>query len=123
MKPLGLAVYWQQKMYMLIKSSPEALSPKQAGQLKQLLRRLGPYAKPVVDYAFASWAKFTAQVIHSKALATCPDIPHIGFLLAHSDVAIDLMIKEQLIINEDFGCAMKALYGEEYYAWSDSDGG
>jgi hypothetical protein len=98
-------------MAMTLGSSPKPLTPKQAGQLKHLLRKLGPFAKQLVDYSFTYWAKFTNEVEVVEGVATFPEIPHTGFLLAYYAVAVNLMIDDKLVSLDDVLQALKVLEG------------
>lgn len=109
LKASTLAIHWQYHVAFLMESSPAPLSQKEAGQLKLIYRKVGPYAKQVVDYAINNWAKFTCQARLNKGLATSPEAPHIGFLLVHCDVAMNMMLSEKKITWEEVNAAMDVL--------------
>lgn len=102
-------------MANLINKTPEPLSPKQAGQLKLLYRFVGPFATALVDYAFEHWAKFTTQACLENGLPCSPGMPHVGFLLKYSQNAINMMVKDKVLSNEELECAFKVLSGDESY--------
>lgn len=45
----------------------------------------------VLQYVICHWAKYCFEAKCSAGLSTCPDKPHVGFLLAHHYVAVNLM--------------------------------
>jgi hypothetical protein len=113
-KPSKLALCWQSQLASVIKTAPPPLTSKQAGQLKQLYRKSGLYAEQVISFAMTHWCEITTSATLNKGLVTCPHIPHIGFLLAHCNEALGLMIKKQLLKPEDFNRAMTVLYGPDW---------
>lgn len=110
-KTLGLATYWQRKTAETLECTPAPLTARQAGQLKHLLRRLGPFAKDAIDYAFANWSKVATRVNLEKGTTTSPTMPHTGFLLAHSDVVLNLMIHDNFIDLAGMEDVMTTLHG------------
>ena len=88
----SLGAYWQSRCHLVSDQYQHPLTAKQQGQLKQLFKYLGPQTKPVIAYAVEHWWKFAS---HAGAAAGCshPAEPHIGFLLKHHAVAVNLLTK------------------------------
>jgi hypothetical protein len=73
----------------------KALTGKESGQLKHLLKGAGPQAIPVIDYAWAHWDKFCSKAKSAKDLDHAPSQPHIGFLVAHYELILQLIAKSK----------------------------
>jgi hypothetical protein len=69
------------------------LTPKQFGQLKLLRNILEDITLDVMLWAFENWTLFSLEAKRCAGLPCAPANPHIGFLLAHCDVAVNLMYK------------------------------
>ena len=67
------------------------LTPKQFGQLKRLRTLFGSVTCPLISRTIDNWSRFAVQTKWSAGLPSAPATPHIGFLLAHCDVAVNLM--------------------------------
>lgn len=88
----SLGGYWKSRMAMLQEGYQKPLTGKELGQLKQLFKYLGDQTKPVIDYAVSHWWKFASQAAASAGVSFPAD-PHIGFLLQHHAVAVNLLTK------------------------------
>jgi hypothetical protein len=67
------------------------LIAKERGQLKMLANGLGPRTREVMAFAIEHWNRFAMTAASYAGLATYPERPHIGFLLAHYDVAVNIL--------------------------------
>jgi hypothetical protein len=94
-KESKLAKRWQARLSEISGNPPKPLTAREAGQLKLLYRGLGVETQKLVDYAIDNWWNFSHEAMYSAGLSSCPNTPHIGFLLAHHDVAMNMMIKAQ----------------------------
>lgn len=81
-------------------------SLKEKGQLSQLCKRLS--TKDLIDVlafvladgltvsGLTSWGNFAARVRTAKGLVTSPQDPHVGFLFAHYEVAVQMLREKEL---------------------------
>jgi len=94
----SLAAYW---MHLLATVSPtgyqKPVTQKEAGQLKQLSTYLGEQVRPVMAYAVEHWWKFASRA-GAEAGIPFPASPHIGFLLKHHAVAVNLLTQPVQLI-------------------------
>ena len=67
------------------------LTKKERGQLKQMADKLGPRTSDVMAYAIRNWRDFSGSAAERDGVASYPMEPHIGFLLAHCQVAVHRM--------------------------------
>jgi hypothetical protein len=89
---VSLGGYWKQTLSSAQDGKyQKALTNKDLGQLKMLSNKLGEITVPVIDYCLHNWAKFAEKAKNAKGLATYPIQPHVGYLLAHHDVAVNLL--------------------------------
>jgi hypothetical protein len=86
-----LAYYWKYHTTLMFPSVARPLTPKEFGQLKLLRKHLGDSTRLVLDWVLNNWSRFCSQAISSAGLSSAPATPHIGFLLAHCAVAVNLM--------------------------------
>ena len=86
-----LATLWQSRMTVMPGGFAKALTRKQFGQLKLLKRSLGDSTSQVMDWTLINWRRFSEQARAEAGLLCAPSVPHIGFLLAHHDTAVNLM--------------------------------
>jgi hypothetical protein len=87
-----LAQVWQVNMMAMsgvFQQKP--LTPKQFGQLKLLRNALEDITLDVMLWALENWTVFSQKAKSNAGLPCAPPNPHIGFLLAHYDVAVNLM--------------------------------
>jgi hypothetical protein len=96
-----LAQLWEQRIAVIVNADPKPLTPKEAGQLKQLFRFLGIYTEKVVDYTLDNWPKFGARIITKYNCTTYPETPHTGFLFTYLHEAVWMMVEEKLISAEE----------------------
>jgi hypothetical protein len=93
-----LAGIWQHRMAINFGFVGTQLTPKELGQLKLLMRALGPFAMDVIDWVLdpVNWWRFSHQVRVEGNLYSAPHYPHVGFLLAHHGRALRIMRWELL---------------------------
>jgi hypothetical protein len=83
---------WQQGLADWNKGEYQgALTQKEKGQLSHLKKKLGDKALPVLQYCLKNWLVFGEKVQGVKALGNYPSQPHIGFLLEHHAIAVNLL--------------------------------
>jgi hypothetical protein len=91
-KPFSLGVRWHSRLSLLSgREWQKPLTQKERGQLKLLANALGPLTHEVIDWALENWLKFARRAESAAGLTTFPTEPHIGFLLAHCGVAVNMM--------------------------------
>jgi hypothetical protein len=91
-KPFSLEVHWNSRLAMLSDSSwQKSLTQKERGQLKMLADKMGSQTREVIAYAVKNWSQFAEKSAGQCGLVTYPTQPHIGFLLAHHHVAMNMM--------------------------------
>jgi hypothetical protein len=89
-----LAVLWQTSIARLsVETEKKPLTPRQFGQLKLLRNGLGDITWAVIDWALNNWWWFSQAARACAGLPCAPATPHIGFLLAHYDVAVNRMVE------------------------------
>jgi len=71
--------------------SVRPLTPKERGQLKNIANGIGANTKQVIVFAIRNWPRFAPKAADCAGLSAWPDSPHVGFLLAHFDVAINML--------------------------------
>jgi hypothetical protein len=89
-----LAQMWQANMARMngvVEQKP--LTPRQFGQLKLLRNLLEDITWDVMLWALENWTRFSQEAKIRAGLPCAPADPHIGFLLAHHEVAVNLMYK------------------------------
>jgi len=88
----SLGGFWKSRMKLIgHEGYQKNLTGQELGQLKHLSKALGDQTKAVIDYAICNWSKF-ASLAGIAAGVQPPDEPHIGFLLKHHDVAMNLLM-------------------------------
>lgn len=86
----SLGAYWKSRCALVSQDYQHPLTAKQLAQLKQLSKYLGDRTKPVIAYAVEHWWKFASRA-GASAGCSFPADPHIGFLLKHHAVAVNLL--------------------------------
>ena len=87
-----LAQMWQANMARMsgvVEQKP--LTPRQFGQLKLLRNGLEDITWDVMQWVLENWTRFSQEAKRCAGLPCAPSNPHIGFLLAHCNVAVSLM--------------------------------
>lgn len=84
-----LAALWQSRMETLF-GVKKPLTPKEFGQLKLLRKRLGDVTSKAIDLALNNWGSFATKAAVETGTGLWPVHPHIGFLLTHYAVALEL---------------------------------
>jgi hypothetical protein len=107
-KELTLATYWQVQMSLYKRTVLSPLTPQEVGQIKSLFFKTGMLSKRMMLFAFLHWRQFTKEAMAVTGFAACPAHPHIGYLLAHRDVAVSLMVKLQIVDDEEVELALEA---------------
>lgn len=87
----ALAMVWKRRVHEVLGGFVKDLTGKELGQLKQFLQKVGEQSPDVLQYAISNWGKFVFEAKSAKGLSAGPEKPHIGFLLAHHDIAVNLM--------------------------------
>lgn len=86
----SLGAWWLSRCALHQKGYQQALTGQQMGQLKQLRAYLGDDAKPLITFVVENWWKFASRAAASAG-TSFPADPHIGFLLKHHAVAVNLL--------------------------------
>ena len=90
---LSLEALWYERLSVIYPGEfQKPLTQKERGQLKMLANKVGPQTREVIVYAVNDWSKFADKAASQAGLATWPTRPHIGFLLAHHHVAMNMML-------------------------------
>jgi hypothetical protein len=89
----NLGAFWQQRRALVQGGYQKPLTGKEMAQLKQLHTQLGELTRPVIDYVMNHWTAFASRA-GVAAGCTYPADPHIGFLLKHHAVAVNLLQPE-----------------------------
>lgn len=100
-KELQLANHWQNKVAEYNQKPVQALTGQQLGQIKTLLRLTGGISRMLVNFAIENWKALTAMVMDRTGTPGCPDVPHVGYLLKHRDIALAMMVEAGIIELED----------------------
>lgn len=106
---LKLATYWQVQMSLYKGTALLPLTPQEVGQIKTLFRKTGMLSKRMIAFAFLHWRQFTTEAMADTGFAACPRHPHIGYLLAHRDVAVSLMVKLKIVDDEEAKLALEVV--------------
>lgn len=69
----------------------KGFSGKELGQLKHVFKKLGDDTCKVIDHCLTDWPKFVGVVNQSKGLDGGPQVPQVGYLAAHYEVAVQLI--------------------------------
>jgi hypothetical protein len=87
-----IADLWQKRLYGNFRDQVW-ISPKEYGQLKDLLRFLGGWTQLVVEWMTEPkhWLHFTGKIQLEAPKIRIPLIPHIGFLLQQRTRALKIM--------------------------------
>jgi hypothetical protein len=86
----GLPAFWQSKRAVVFGGYQKPLTTKEKAQLKQLGAHLGDQTRPVIEYVLNHWTAFASRAGVSAG-CSYPADPHIGFLLKHHAVAVELL--------------------------------
>jgi hypothetical protein len=93
----NLGAYWKSQCEVEYGGFQKALTGKECGQLKQLHKSLGEETRPVISYVISHWWKFASRAAASAGISSWPADPHIGFLLKHHAVAVNLLSLKQAL--------------------------
>jgi hypothetical protein len=105
-QPESLEGLWKKRMGMYQDGFQKKLTGKETGQLSQFCKSVGADARSALDYALCNWSKFAMEVKALKGLPTCPQIPVLGFLLAHHDVLMQLIAEPAKVAVKSTGPSM-----------------
>lgn len=86
----SLEAYWKKRVALVTEKTQYPLTAKERGQLAQLSKFVGQDVRLLIDYAITHWWKFAAEA-GGGAGTSFPGAPHIGFLLKHYPVAMNLL--------------------------------
>jgi hypothetical protein len=88
----SLGDLWQERLFLLYPGQfQKPLTQRERGQLKTLANLLGPETKEIITFALTNWDVIGKTTESWGMSPAYPARPHIGFLLAHCDVALHLM--------------------------------
>jgi hypothetical protein len=87
-----LARLWQDDVRIAYGGVLKRPTPKEFGQLKLLALRLEDLTPDIMSWAVRNWEMFSLDARSNRGLPSVPHKPHIGFLLAHWNDALILMI-------------------------------
>lgn len=92
----SLGPWWLSRcaLHLTKQGYQRALTGQQMGQLKQLKAYIGEDTKAVMAFAIEHWWKFASRA-GASAGTSFPADPHIGFLLKHHAVAVNLLRESQ----------------------------
>jgi len=86
----SLAAFWRDRNAEPGKYQ-RPLTGRERGQLGHLQKYLGTETCRVISYALNNWDRFGSRASAAAGLGSWPPSPHIGFLLKHHEVAVNLM--------------------------------
>jgi hypothetical protein len=87
-----LVAFWRAQISAMFGGYQKPLTTREVGQLKQLDKYLGLQCRPVIRYALEHWGRFASRA-GAEAGVAWPVSPHVGFLLKHHAVAVNLMME------------------------------
>jgi hypothetical protein len=108
-KEFKLATYWQTQMSLYKGTASLPLTPRELGQIKTLFLKTGMLSRRLITFAFQHWEPFTAEVMSTTGSTACPPHPHIGYLLAHRDIAVSLMVKLDIVDEDEAQLALEVV--------------
>jgi hypothetical protein len=118
-----LANIWQSQVKQASPDAETSLTPRQFGQLKLLQRGLGGLTAEVIAWTVNNWWTFSLDAMYKAGLPSRPSKPHIGFLLKHYDVAVNLMYERAKAAKSPadlaFISAIDELNAEQAKAWQE----
>jgi hypothetical protein len=85
---------WRVRIETILGYDADDPTPKNFGQLKMLRQSLGDLSGEVIIWAVENWDDFASDAKIFAGLPSAPEFPHIGFLLTHHHVAVDLMYQQ-----------------------------
>jgi hypothetical protein len=86
----ALPALWLRVVHESFGGFQKPLTAKERGQLTHLSKALGDRTRPLIEGVVAKWGKFASRVEQARGTSS-PNVPTIGFLLKHFDVAVDLL--------------------------------
>ncbi|MDT8071044.1 MAG: hypothetical protein ROO76_23045 [Terriglobia bacterium] len=86
----SLVSFWQSRIASVGGGFQKQLTGRDRGQLKMLADKVGAQTKDVIQYAVNNWWKFATKASAMSGVGSFPTAPHIGFLLKHHAVAVNL---------------------------------
>lgn len=89
---IRLANFWKSEIAPVCGGMTRPFRPKELGQLKMLLGRLGYWTPIVIGWVINNWAAFSKESQAAAGLGSAPPLPHVGFLLCHYHIAVELMV-------------------------------
>ena len=104
---LKLATHWQNRMSEYLGQGTPSLTGRQVGQIKSLFFKTGMLSRRIIDFAFENWNEFTTYAMEVSAVPTCPNVPHIGYLLTHREEAMALMVEMKIVPLDEVELALE----------------
>lgn len=89
----SMALLWKRRMGTLVGGFIKDLTSKELGQMKLLIKSIGDQAPEVLDWTLQNWSVFAWEVKHKKGLSIAPEVPVVGFVLQHHEIAVQLIAK------------------------------
>ena len=87
-KTMQLCLLWKSLMAETYGGFQKTFTNKEIGQMKLLRLGAGEVSPSVVRYMILKWGRFTWNTKIAKDLKSVPAKPHLGFALAHYEVAV-----------------------------------
>jgi hypothetical protein len=104
---LKLATHWQNRMSEYLGQGTPSLTGRQVGQIKSLYFKTGMLSRRIIDFAFENWDQLTTLAMEVSAVPTCPNVPHIGYLLTHREEAMALMVAMKVVPLDEVELALE----------------
>lgn len=104
---LKLATHWQNRMSEHLGQGVPSLTGQQVGQIKSLYFKAGMISRKMIDFTFDNWNSYTAYVMEATGIPTCPNVPHIGYLLTHREEAMALMVEMKIVPMDEVELALE----------------
>ena len=92
-KKTKLEMHWNESLAKVSPGYQKALTNKERGQLKMLADQVGAQTSELIEFAIKRWVKFASHAYHQAGLHNYPSSPHIGFLLEHHGVAMNMLLE------------------------------
>ena len=115
---LKLATHWQNRMSEYLGQGTPSLTGRQVGQIKSLYFKTGMLSRRIIDFAFENWDQLTTLAMEVSAVPTCPNVPHIGYLLTHREEAMALMVAMKVVPLDEVELALEVAQNIDWPHWN-----
>ena len=96
-----LALHWLRQCALTHEGSyQKALDAKEKGQLRQVKKHVGELVMPLIDYVIPHWYEFCLAVRKATGTKSSPDQPHVGYFLAHYEIALQLIAEPVPVVEK-----------------------